>query len=151
MNLYFAVQPLKCNSRCPYRHISSKRKRLYVNHELSFMRAFHSRYLKQGTVTSWFKTQADIANGRKQWHSTWPTGAVNEIWLLLRSALGGSGCWLSSSSSLAWPLHSGPETEQQIRTSLAGKPSNPPAAAPRHLSLVILPFLKACLLSSRFS
>jgi hypothetical protein len=48
--------------------------------------------------------------------------------------------WLRQPSSLLWPLSSGPETEQQIRTSFSGKPSNPPAAAPRHLSLVFLPF-----------
>jgi hypothetical protein len=47
-------------------------------------------------VTQWFEIQADIADSIKQAYSTWPAGAVYEIWLFLWPAVGGeeggAGC-----------------------------------------------------------
>jgi hypothetical protein len=135
------------NSEC-YTPLSEPT-RIYINIYVCVRATcpFHARRLKSVRKPRWSKWQ-QIARIVQSRISTWRVDALYEIWLLL-CPRGGEfvGCCLSS--SLLWPLNSGPETEQQIRTSYAGKPSNPPAAGPRHLSLVFLPFLiRSCFRSA---
>jgi hypothetical protein len=61
---------------------------------------------------------------------TWRVAELNEIWLLLVPGGGGGLLAAVCPPRCCGPLNSCPETEQQIRTSYAGKAGNPPGCCP---------------------
>jgi hypothetical protein len=80
---------LKYNSRCPYRSLSSRRS-VCTSRPLHYA-CISSTPFKARVGTSLLAILADIMDSTKQKNSTWPVGAVNEIWLFLWPALEGWG------------------------------------------------------------